>query len=228
MPILPALAASSVGLELRPLPSIGFHRLPRYYGPLRRLTRPGLSLAGCQLEVHAPPPCGLPVLHQVSLCTHATATTPAEPLGQVARWAKRRACGRRDLSVDRPFVCRCLTRPTMARPPLLPVPSDGSLPPYLRGSTSALGVFGAYSAFTRVAACVLAEGPEAPLYTGGLDCFVTSTAAPIATGWSESCQAGLGTAPAPAEDLCLSTAHQVCTPYRRRSRVGPRDRRRAE
>jgi len=50
-------------------------------------------------------------------------------------------------------------------------------------------------------------GRQATLYTRGFDCFVASTAAPIATGWSDSCQAGIS----PAEDLRLVTAHG--TPY---------------
>ena len=48
-----------------------------------------------------------------------------------------------------------------------------------------------------------AGSPKATVTIGGFGCFVTSTAAPTATGWSDSCQAGL----APAEDLRLSTAH---------------------
>src|SRR5258708_3796182 len=42
------------------------------------------------------------------------------------------------------------------------------------------------------------------LYTGGFSRFVASAAAPIATGWSDSCRAGF----APAEKPCLRTAHQ--------------------
>jgi len=45
--------------------------------------------------------------------------------------------------------------------------------------------FEACSAFTRVTTCRLAKSPYATLYTGGSDGFVISTAAPIATGWSE-------------------------------------------
>jgi len=41
------------------------------------------------------------------------------------------------------------------------------------------------------------------LYTRGFDCFVTSTAAPIATGWSDNCRVGI----APTERTRLSTAH---------------------
>ncbi len=37
----------------------------------------------------------------------------------------------------------------------------------------------------------------------GFNRFVTSTVAPIATGWSESCRAGF----APAERPCIGTAH---------------------
>ena len=40
-------------------------------------------------------------------------------------------------------------------------------------------------------------------YTKGFDRFVTSTAAPIATGWSDSCRAGIS----PTEEPRLRTAH---------------------
>ena len=53
--------------------------------------------------------------------------------------------------------------------------------------------FEACSAFTHVTACQLAEPPKAALYTEGFSRFVTSTTAPIATGWSDSCRAGLVT-----------------------------------
>jgi len=46
-------------------------------------------------------------------------------------------------------------------------------------------VFEACSAFTRVTACRLAKSPCATLYIGGSGGFVASTAAPIATGWSD-------------------------------------------
>jgi hypothetical protein len=66
-----------------------------------------------------------------------------------------------------------------------------------------VSIFEACSAFTHVTACLLAMAPLAPLSVEGSGGFVASTAAPIATGWSESCQAGLS----PAVDLRLSTAH---------------------
>jgi len=65
------------------------------------------------------------------------------------------------------------------------------------------------SPFSRPAQRSLALRPArsrsrlATLYIEGSSCFVASTTAPIATGRSDSCQAGL----APAEDRCLSTAH---------------------
>ena len=67
-PISRSLTASYVGLELRPLPSTGITRLPRYYEPLRHPSAPGLSLAGVRLIIpdHA---VGLPVLRALSLCT---------------------------------------------------------------------------------------------------------------------------------------------------------------
>ena len=64
--------------------------------------------------------------------------------------------------------------------------------------------FGACSAFTCVAACILAKSPMATLCIGGFGSFVTSTAAPIATGRSDpSSRTGVS----PAEDQRLFTAH---------------------
>src|SRR5207245_7112951 len=48
-PIPRSFVASCVSFQLRPLPSAGVTRLRRYYEPLRHPTRPGLSLASCQL-----------------------------------------------------------------------------------------------------------------------------------------------------------------------------------
>lgn len=45
--------------------------------------------------------------------------------------------------------------------------------------------FEACSAFTHVTACLIARSPKAILCTEGFSSFVTSTAAPIATGWSD-------------------------------------------
>jgi len=51
--------------------------------------------------------------------------------------------------------------------------------------------FGACTAFASAAVCVLARSPKVTLYTEGFGRFVSSTTAPIATGWSESCRVGL-------------------------------------
>src|SRR5262249_8148512 len=51
--------------------------------------------------------------------------------------------------------------------------------------------FEACSAFTHVTACLLAESPEATLSIEGSGSFVASTAAPIATGRSDSCRVGV-------------------------------------
>jgi len=50
---------------------------------------------------------------------------------------------------------------------------------------------------------MLAKSPVATFYTRGFVEFVASPDAPIATGWSDSCRAGL----APAGDVRLFTAH---------------------
>jgi len=50
---------------------------------------------------------------------------------------------------------------------------------------SCITFFEACSAFTRVTTCRLAKSPYATFYIGGSGGFVASTAAPIATGWSD-------------------------------------------
>jgi len=49
----------------------------------------------------------------------------------------------------------------------------------------------ACSVFTHVTACLLAKSPHVTLYTEGFDGFVTSTAASIATGWSDQLPGGI-------------------------------------
>jgi hypothetical protein len=84
-----ALATSSVGFELRPLRSTGITRFQHYYGPLRHPTPPGLSLTGVQLGFTRTHRMGFPVLHRLSVYTHAVATTPAGPLDGVAHLVQR-------------------------------------------------------------------------------------------------------------------------------------------
>ena len=64
--------------------------------------------------------------------------------------------------------------------------------------------FEACSAFTRVAARMVARPPKAARFTEVLQAMsLPPSPAPIATGWSDSCRAGF----APTEGRCLSTAH---------------------
>lgn len=58
---------------------------------------------------------------------------------------------------------------------------------------SHIALFEACSAFTHVSACKLAKSPKATLYTRGFDGLVTSTTAPIATGWSDQLPDGIRT-----------------------------------
>src|SRR5207244_12642225 len=73
-----------------------------------------------------------------------------------------------------------------------------------RGEGSCVNRFEACSAFTSRYGLHARQVTYVTLYTGGSDGFVSSTAAPIASGWSEpSSRAGLS----PAVDQCLFTAH---------------------
>src|SRR5260221_14721350 len=63
-------------------------------------------------------------------------------------------------------------------------------------------LFEACSAFTRVTACTLALPPIRDTLSEGFSYFVTSIAAPAASGWS-GCRVGL----APTGKRRLSTAH---------------------
>ena len=63
-PIFLSFVASCVSFQLRLLPSTGVTRLRRYYEPLRHPSRPGLSLASCQL-IRTRSPLGLLVLRMV-------------------------------------------------------------------------------------------------------------------------------------------------------------------
>jgi hypothetical protein len=84
-------------------------------------------------------------------------------------------------------------------------PSIGGLPHCLRGSASAFGTFGACVTFTEITTRGLATSPKAKCCHEGSDGFVTSTAAPLATGWSDRVsRAGI----APAEDRHLSSRRE--------------------
>ena len=81
-----SLLPFAIAFHLRSLPSAGITRLPRYLRTSPPPCRPDLTLAGCRLACAAPP-AGLPVLRPIPSSTHATANTPAEPVGaRVARF----------------------------------------------------------------------------------------------------------------------------------------------
>ena len=67
-PISWSFTTSCICLELRPLPSTGITRFPRYYEPLRHPRAPEPSLTGVRLVFpdHAK---GFPVLRALPLCT---------------------------------------------------------------------------------------------------------------------------------------------------------------
>jgi len=95
-----------------------------------------------------------------------------------------------------------LVSPTM---PAFPVLLPGRLPHHtFRGLLSVHSCYGLHA--RRV--------PYRTLYTRGFSRFVTSTAAPVATGRSESCRAGF--APAGKQRLC--TAHNYNELYQCRDR----------
>src|SRR4029434_4118119 len=90
--------------------------------------------------------------------------------------------------------------------------------PDYRRVGSCISCFGACSAFTRLTACRLAKSPKATLYTEGFSSFVTSTTAPIATGWSEPVpRVGLS----PTVNQRLFTAHDKVELRARLKRVSP-------
>src|SRR6185436_19648437 len=81
-------------------------------------------------------------------------------------------------------------------------PSHFSLPRYGSRVGLHIDLFEACSAFTRVAACTLALPPIRDTLSEGFSYFVTSIAAPVASGWSVR-RVGL----APTGKRRLVTAH---------------------
>ena len=114
---------------------------------------------GRPVEGHAPSPHGFPVLRSISVYRHAVVNTP------VARWV-------------------LIARGT-AYSNRFPVPSGGGLPHIPARSATTLDVSRPAQRSLAITACRLAESPKRPVCLEGSDGFVTSTAAPIATGWSD-------------------------------------------
>jgi hypothetical protein len=84
-PLSLSFSSASGLLELRPLPSTGVTRLPRYYEPVRHPRRPGPALTGVRLRAATPHRLGFPVLSQLPLCRHAVTITPVGSLGRIVR-----------------------------------------------------------------------------------------------------------------------------------------------
>ena len=75
--------------------------------------------------------------------------------------------------------------------------------PKLRRVGFRIALFEACLAFTTRYGLYTCQVTIMTFYTRGFDCFVSSTATPIATGWSDSCRVGI----APTEEPRLFTAH---------------------
>ena len=159
MPISRLSVTSCVGLEPRPLPSTGVTRLRRYYGPLRYPSRPSLSLAGVWLRGSAPRRSGFPCCVDLRVPT-CRRHYPGGPLGPDRSWD--------GLFQPFPFI-----------------PSGGGLPLSECEVGVHIGRFEACSTFTARYGLSARRAAKRPVCLEGSDGFVTSTAAPIATGWSD-------------------------------------------
>ena len=98
-PISKLSSPSALGFELRPLPSTGVTRRPRYDEPLRHPRWPGLSLTGVRLRVTRPPPLGVSRVALDLLVPTCRHHYPGGPLGSDRSWdgllpAKTTASGR--------------------------------------------------------------------------------------------------------------------------------------
>jgi hypothetical protein len=114
-------------------------------------------LGGKSVSAFFPEKCELtPVFFRVQTCRRHY---PGGPLGRIARGTV----------YSNRFLARQRLRPS----------------PYECKVGAHMGRFEACSTFTRVTACLLAASPKRHMSLEGSDGFVTSTAAPIATGWSD-------------------------------------------
>src|SRR5277367_2480591 len=104
--------------------------------------------------------------------------------------------------------CRHSPGAASGRTASLTSPSRISLPRKGRRVGLRIVLFEACSAFTRVAACTLAPSPIRDAHSEGFSYFVTSIAAPVASGWSV-CRVGL----APTGKRRLVTAHTHNGPF---------------
>jgi hypothetical protein len=154
-------ATSCVGLELRPLPSTGVTRLQRNYEPLRDPSRPSLSLTGVCLKVSTLRRSGFPCCLDLGVPT-CRRHYPGSPLGP-------------DHASDGLFHPFSLSPATAAFPLLV---RDRRPHWTFRGLVDVHALYPGAPGSARRAAM-------RPVCLEGSDGFVTSTAAPIATGWSD-------------------------------------------
>jgi hypothetical protein len=142
-------------------------------------------------------------LRSISVYRHAVVNTP------VARWA-------------------LIARGT-AYSNRFPVPSGGGLPHIPARSATTLDFSRPAQRSLAITACRLAESPKRPVCLEGSDGFVTSTAAPIATGWSDpvagwdshplktntshgSRRTGMVSPELPSPEQCVATAKARANP----------------
>ena len=138
-----------------PLCSTGITRLPRSYGPLRHLARPDLALAGCRLGVTRPHRRGFPC------CVGSPCAGMPPPL---PRW--------------NPGACRVVRGGPLSAPGRRPSPCSNRVGFHIGLFRGLHGVHSRCGLPARRAA-------KAARCLEGFDGFVTSAAAPIATGWSD-------------------------------------------
>ena len=113
---------------------------------------------GRPVEGHAPHRMGFPCCVDLRLPT-CRRQYPGGPLGLDRSWD----------GLFQPFPCTQRRRPS----------------PYTCKVGDHIGLFGPAQRSLAITACRLAESPKRPVCLEGSDGFVTSTAAPIATGWSD-------------------------------------------
>ena len=136
MPNLLSFSTYCVDLELRPLPSTGITRLPRYYKPLRHPKAPEPSLTSSRLVIpdHVK---GLPVLRTLSLCAcrrhypGAATGGPASLIRPAVSAFPDRVVGSACASSVSRLTQRSLTlRPAHSRCHRIPWPASRRLQPF--------------------------------------------------------------------------------------------------
>ena len=137
------------------------------------------------------------------------ASPPPRPARPAPRGGPVRACHATDgasrvASIPLLHACRRHYPGGTGRCPRRSLPGRWQPSPNSRRVGFRMSGFEACSAFTRVAARMLAKPPKAARFFGVLQTMsLPPSSAPTATGWSDSCRVGS----APAEEWRLGTAH---------------------